>query len=289
MSRNDFGLDRLGAGEVTNFFSISPAAPLECLSARFRRHAYVPHTHDSFVVGTIVAGCETFLINGSRCYAGPGDLCLVDPGTVHDGRPAGDGYAYRITYPTIEYLLDVASDIAGRRSCGTPSFADPIVHDPELAQMLATAHRLAEERGDSLVADEILLQFFGQLLARHGHTAVSDAGVPGEVGPVTRAMDYLDAHFAEAIDLATLAGIAGIPRTRLIRAFGRATGLTPHAWLTDRRVRQARMLLAKGAPPAEVAVGCGFYDQSHLNRLFKARVGVAPGAFQAAHQRGRSH
>lgn len=286
MSRNDFGLDELGAGEVTNFFSVSPAAPLECLSARFRHHAYAPHTHDSFVVGTIVAGCETFLIDGNRYYAGPGDLCLIGPGVVHDGRPAGEGYAYRISYPTTDYLVDVASDAAGRRSPGTPSFPDPIVRDPELARILAAGHRLAEERGDSLQADEFLLQFFARLLSRHGHTTGPGAGVPGEAGPVSRAMDYLDAHFAETIDLITLAGIAGIPRTRLIRAFGRETGLTPHAWLTDRRVRQARVMLAKGAPPAAVAAACGFYDQSHLNRVFKARIGVAPGAFQAGHQRG---
>lgn len=289
MSRNDFGLDELAPGEVANFFSVSPAAPLECLSARFRRHAYAPHTHDSFVVGTIISGCETFMINGSRCYAGPGDLCLVSPGVVHDGRPAADGYAYRITYPTTDYLLDVTSDAAGRRLPGTPSFPDPIVHDPELARVLAAGHHLAEERGDSLEADEFLLEFFVRLLSRHGRTTGPGAAAPGESGPVSRAMDYLDAHFAEMVDLITLAGIAGIPRTRLIRAFNRQVGLTPHAWLTDRRVRHARVMLATGAPPAAVAAACGFYDQSHLNRAFKARVGVAPGAFQAGHRRGRTH
>ena len=289
MSRNGFGLDELGAGEATNFFRVSSVAPLECLAARFRRHSYAPHTHDSFVVGTIIAGCETFLIGGSRYYAGPGDLCLIGPGVVHDGQPADEGYAYRISYPTIDYLLDVASDAAGRRSPGTPSFPEPIVHDPELARTLAAGHRLAEQRGDSLEADQFLLQFFVRLLTRYGDASGPSAEAPGEAGPVSRAMDYLDAHFAEMTDLVTLAGIAGIPRTRLIRAFGRETGLTPHAWLTDRRVRKARMMLAKGAPPAEVAAACGFYDQSHLNRAFKARIGVAPGAFQAGHQRGCAH
>jgi AraC-like DNA-binding protein len=286
MSGNGFGLDQLGAGEAANFFSVSTATPLECLSARFRQHAYAPHTHDSFVVGTIVAGCETFMIGGSRYYAGPGDLCLIGPGIVHDGRPAGDGYAYRISYPTSGYLLEVASDAAERRSSGTPFFPDPIVHDPELAQMLATAHGLAEQRGGSLEADELLLQFFVRLLSRHGRAVGRAAAMPGEPGPVARAMDYLEAHFAETIDLVTLAGVAGIPRTRLIRAFDRRTGLTPHAWQIDRRVRHARAMLANGAPPAAVAAACGFYDQSHLNRVFKARIGVAPGAFQAGHQRG---
>ena len=289
MSRNDFGLDQLGAGEATNFFSVSPAAPLECLSARFRSHSYVPHTHDSFVVGTIIAGCETFLIDGSRYYAGPGDLCLIAPGVVHDGRPADDGYAYRISYPTADYLLAAFADATDRRWVGTPHFAEPIVRDPELARMFAEAHRLAETRGGSLETDELFLQFFLRLLARHGRVTGMETGLPREPAPLSRAIDYLDSHFADSIDLVMLAAVAGIPRTRLIRAFGRETGLTPHAWLTDRRVREARVMLSGGAPPAEVAAACGFYDQSHLNRLFKARVGVAPGAFQAAHQRGSAH
>ena len=289
MSRNDFGLHALGAGEAAHFFSISPATPLECLSARFRRHAYAPHTHDSFVVGTIVAGCETFMIGGSRHYAGPGDLCLIAPGVVHDGQPAGDGYAYRISYPTVDYLLDVAADAAGRRRPGTPSFPAPIVRDPELARMLVAGHGLAERHGNSLEADELLLRFFGRLLSRYGDTAGPVAAAPGETGPVARALDYLDAHFADAIDLVTLAGVAGIPRTRLIRAFDRQTGLTPHSWLTDRRVRHARVMLSRGTAPAAVAAACGFYDQSHLNRAFKARIGVAPGAFQAGHRHNRTH
>ena len=48
-------------------------------------------------------------------------------------------------------------------------------------------------------------------------------------------------------------------------------------------------MLANGVPPAEVAAACGFYDQSHLNRVFKARVGVAPGAFQVGYQRDGTH
>ena len=132
-----------------------------------------------------------------------------------------------------------------------------------------------------------LLRSFQQLLLRHGDAdgqirAKLEGGPPREDGPVARALSYLDAYFAQATDLATLARVAGVPRTRLIRAFRQATGLTPHAWLTDRRIRAARHMLGTGRAPADVAVACGLYDQSHLNRLFKARFGVSPGAFQAA-------
>lgn len=272
------GIGALGAGETARFFIAPGAEPLECLAARFRRHAYAPHTHDTYVVGTIVQGCETFLIGGSRYYAGPGDLCLIDPGVVHDGAPAEESFAYRIAYPSIGYLQGTAEDAA----VDTPRFADPIVRDSELATEFATAHRVAES-GDALDRDERLLAVFAKLLRRHGSArARRDDTRRREHGPVARALQYLDAHYADAVDLATLATVAGVPRVRLLRAMKRATGMTPHAWLMDRRVRAARQMLGQGEAPAEVAASCGFCDQSHLNRVFKARIGVAPGAYRAA-------
>jgi AraC-like DNA-binding protein len=50
----------------------------------------------------------------------------------------------------------------------------------------------------------------------------------------------------------------------------------------DRRFRAASRLLERGDAPGEVAAACGFFDQSHLNRVFKARMGVTPGVYRAA-------
>lgn len=280
-------LNPLRREESACFFSVDQFQTLECLSARFVDHVYMPHTHDSFVVGTIVDGCETFLIGGVRYFAGPGDLCLIDPGIVHDGEPAGEGYAYRISYPSIEGLNDVAADVLERPVTGTLHFPEPIVSDNALASTFAAIHQFAEGGGSALETGERLLSFFIMLLARHSADGAPfnhaiEQPAANEVGPVVRALDYLDAHFADPIDLATLAQVAGIPRTRLIRTMRRRTGLTPYAWLTDRRIRAARTMLTDGQPPADVAVACGFYDQSHLTRAFKARIGVPPGAFRAS-------
>jgi AraC-like DNA-binding protein len=103
-----------------------------------------------------------------------------------------------------------------------------------------------------------------------------------ERGPVAHARAYLDARFSEDVDLLDLVRIAGLSRTHLIRAFRRETGLTPHAYLLDRRFRAASRALGRGEAPAAVALRCGFCDQSHLNRVFKARMGVTPGAYRAA-------
>jgi AraC-like DNA-binding protein len=66
----------------------------------------------------------------------------------------------------------------------------------------------------------------------------------------------------------------------LLRAFRAETGLPPHAYLNQLRVREARALLDRGVAPAEAAARTGFADQAHLTRHFKRVVGVPPGAFQ---------
>jgi AraC-like DNA-binding protein len=270
----------LEAGDSALYWRAPRYGGLECLAARFVTHKYAPHTHDTYVVGAIVAGCETFVVRGERCFAVPGEVCFVHPGEVHDGEPHGDGYAYRMSYPTVALMRDIAAELTGREDTGTPWFPETVVHDPEGAARFVAAH-MALAHTDALYGDERFVSTMALLLSRHARLG-DPAPIGRERGPVRRAQEYLDAHYADNVDLPTLAGVAGVSRFHLIRAFRKETGLTPHAWLADRRVRAARGLLASGRTPGEAAADCGFADQSHLTRAFKARVGVTPGRFRSA-------
>jgi AraC-like DNA-binding protein len=86
--------------------------------------------------------------------------------------------------------------------------------------------------------------------------------------------------------LEELALVTGVGPFALMRAFRAETGLPPHAYLNQLRVRQARELLDRGVPPAEAAAEAGFADQAHLTRHFKRAVGVPPGAYQRARRDG---
>lgn len=271
--------DTLGPGENAQFWRCARHDGLECLAARFSNHRYALHTHDTYVVGAILEGCETFLLNGVRLYARAGDLCFVHPGDVHDGEPYQAGYVYRMSYPSVDLLGEIASEVADRPLTGIPAFREPLVHDPEGARAFVLAHRMLGE-GQRLAGDEMLIRTLATFLSRYADIGAIALG--RETGPVRRARDYLEAHLAEDVDLLSLARIAGLSRFQLIRAFRRQTGLTPFAWLADRRVREAQGLLAAGMSPGETAAACGFSDQSHLTRAFKARVGVTPGRFRAA-------
>ena len=62
----------------------------------------------------------------------------------------------------------------------------------------------------------------------------------------------------------------------------RATGMSPHAYQRQARVRRACALIRLGQPLADVAAAAGFADQAHLTRVFRRVVGVTPGVYAEA-------
>ncbi len=98
--------------------------------------------------------------------------------------------------------------------------------------------------------------------------------------PVRRARRLVDDFYMQDLTLDQLAATAGLSRFYFLRAFRREVGVTPHAYLTGRRIAAARALLGGDQPLSEVALACGFYDQSHFTRAFKGATGVTPGQYR---------
>lgn len=81
--------------------------------------------------------------------------------------------------------------------------------------------------------------------------------------------------------VAELADCCGLSRSYFTRAFKASMGLSPHRWLVHERVRRAGELLERTDDSiAQIALCCGFCDQSHLTRIFHAMVGTSPGAWR---------
>jgi transcriptional regulator GlxA family with amidase domain len=67
------------------------------------------------------------------------------------------------------------------------------------------------------------------------------------------------------------------------RAFHRTMGAAPHNWLLTYRIEVAKEKLRDGRLSLpDVALACGFADQSHLTRVFTRIVGASPGAWRRA-------
>jgi AraC family transcriptional regulator len=98
---------------------------------------------------------------------------------------------------------------------------------------------------------------------------------------VRRATEFLNAHLAEDIDLQQVAEECELSVSHFARAFKVTFGKPPYQWLIKRRIDKAQDLMARSRQSlAEIALQCGFTDQSGLNRSFKRIHGVTPGMWR---------
>src|SRR5690349_13863238 len=83
-------------GESIHFWQTAPLAGVELLSARYIEQRFVPHVHDGFVIGIIMAGAQRYRYRGAEHLAGSGTLVLINPDELHTGhKGTEDGWLYR--------------------------------------------------------------------------------------------------------------------------------------------------------------------------------------------------
>jgi len=270
------------AAETARYWQHAAVPGVDLLRARFVTHRYSRHAHETYTLGLIEAGMEEFEYGGTLQRAGAGGVALLNPEVVHTGQAGGpDGWAYRVLYPAVDVVSGVAADLGW--AGGLPFFPDPVVYDERSGRLLRAAH-IAAEHGDRLASSTLLRTALAGLLRAHARS-VPQPGRPPVArrrapAAVAETRDLLAVRLADPPSLDDLAEAAGMSPFALLRAFRGETGLPPHAYLNQLRVRHARRLLDDGLAPAVVAAEAGFADQAHLTRHFKRVMGVPPGAYQ---------
>lgn len=257
------------------------ATGIESVRAHFVGHAYDPHFHDSFLVGVTEQGVQQFNCRRVRHQSTPGQVFLLEPGELHDGHaPTADGFTYSMLYLDPQWLeRELRAVFEQVPQHALPGFADTLCQDPLLAG--ATLRAFQALHGQELrivrqtASDELLAALTCHLQWRKRLH-------PDPRLPLTaqRAREYLHAHAHQDIGLDELAVVCGTDRYRLTRAFKAAYGIAPHAYLIQLRLSQARILLARGHTPVDVASRLGFADQSHLGRWFRRAYRLTPADYR---------
>lgn len=101
---------------------------------------------------------------------------------------------------------------------------------------------------------------------------------------LSAAVAWLEADLARPFDLAALAAAAGVSPAQLERDFRAAFGMPPRRFQHKLRIDRACAALAGPASVADIALACGFADQSAFTRRFHAIAGCAPGTWRRRHR-----
>ena len=240
-----------------------------------RHVCYDKHSHAHFSIGAITGGHSHYLNQRSLQEVGPGSLVLMNPEEVHACNPIADRpWSYLMFYLDTDWLRGQQEE-AGLGSEFRP-FDMTASRDPLLYQGLQHLHHQLVEAPDPLAREVACHLFSRQLLARLTPARWDDR--PPQ--HLQRAAELMQDDSASPLSLSQLSAVAGLTPSHFVRAFSQHYGMTPHAYLLDRRIRHARTLLKQGQPLAEVALASGFADQAHFQRQFKRRVAATPGQYR---------
>lgn len=244
------------------------------------RHSFSRHTHEQYGIGVIHQGAQKSLSGRGMVEAGPGDMITVNPGEVHDGAPIGDaGRSWKMLYFDPSLIGAVTTDLQeqGERR---DEFPRPVIQDVRLAHQFERLFTAMTTTGipSTIRQEEALLILLAGVFDEPGNPQ----RLPAIPRAIRRARDLIDDQPARAVTLEDLSRESGLSRFQVVRAFARATGMTPHAYLVQRRIDLARRMIAGGSSLAEAAIASGFADQSHMTRTFIRKYGLSPGAYADA-------
>lgn len=275
-------------GNRVRYWRHPAVSGVDLMRARFHRHAFARHSHETFCVGVTEVGTENLGFGTGPDLVGPGGLILINPGEVHTGQAAAPGeWGYRALYPTVELISAIADEL--RIGGGAPAFRERIVYDRQSAAAFVAAHRAAED-GEALESSTLMHTALARLLHRYSGPPRRPTA-PAGGHQVAEASAVLRDRMLAPPTLDELAELVGTGKFALLRAFHAVHGLPPFTYLTQLRVRRVRGLLEAGVRPAEAAVAAGFADQAHMSRHFHRMVGIPPGAYrnQVQDSTGRGH
>ncbi len=160
---------------------------------------------------------------------------------------------------------------------------DPVLSELSPALVAALSDQIA---CGPLFADRLVTSMALHVAERYGGMGGRAVALPGRLAPwqERRARDMLAANLAKDVTLADIATECGLSVAHFSRAFKASVGTTPHAWLQGRRLDRSMELLTRAELSlAEIAIQCGFADQSHFTRAFSAVEQVSPGMWRRSH------
>lgn len=160
--------------------------------------------------------------------------------------------------------------------------------DGVLAQLSSTLHGLlGRERRpvDRMTADATRTGLAARLIGNYTVDRPAPSARTPSLEPkrLQRVLDLIEARLADDLSLEDLASQACLSPYHFSRLFHDATGLPPHRFLIQRRVREAQAMLSAGeASLAEIALDAGFGSQANFTRVFRKVTGVTPGQYRRA-------
>lgn len=240
------------------------------------------HWHAEYEIVFMRKGNMELSVNDVSYYLGEGDVLFIADGCLHGGSPAGNNCIYDCVVFGGEVLSRATSvpEIKGilchGRSVRTYMSSAEFPKISGAAKRLSDALLMTGGSAKELICLGALLEFFGNVI-QYGCCTDDFSETNRHIQKLKNVLSYMEEHYADKVTLGELALCAGLTPKYLCRAFFSLTGKTPMSYLNEYRIDCACEMLARtDKTMLDIAVSCGFSDQSYFVKWFKRLKGITP-------------
>lgn len=252
---------------------------------------FEPHWHTALEIIVPIENYYDIVINEKMYHINPGDIFIIPPGIIHEIIAPNYGIRYVFLMD-----IDLLTKIHGF-SAVSPVLSDPITLNKtaNTKSFEAVYNKLHQIRdlyfGDDKFSELKIHTLATSLLIDLAQNQLNDTRIfentrvykqKEYAQKFSHVLDYIDKHYAEEIDLDTIAERSGFSKFHFSRLFKQYTDMTFCDYLSYRRIKAAEELLSgPDLSITEVAIQSGFPSISTFNRIFKQKHGCTPTEYRA--------
>jgi AraC family transcriptional regulator len=226
-------------------------------------------------------------IQGDKSYTGlygKGDFSITPAKAPFFARWESDDRLLQIRI-TSRFIEQVAGEALAMNPDQLEVIPEFRTRDPQLEAiaMLLLTELKQENLGARLYIDSLANVLAVRLLRQcsdsKSHLSVYEGGLPQR--QLLQVSEYIHEHLNQDIKLADLAGLIGMSQFHFSHLFKQAIGTSPHQYLLQQRIEQAKLLLKQSDRSImDIALECGFNSHSHLSKTFRQLTGITPKAYR---------
>jgi len=242
---------------------------IEFLDAKLADCRFAPHIHNAFTVTVVEKGRLTLFYRTGSVTLHPGVLFIAGSQV-----PQGIDVSGQKDFCLYKSILMDEQCISEH----FPKFFKQYQNSVVLVSSLEDSHNFNKTIDEIAKASktglEPIFEESERIFNRMYKGKILEKTILSE--EIAKIKDFIDRNYLYSLDISHLSNIACFSYSHLIRKFKSEIGLSPHAYLIQKKIIEAKKLLIDGNPLVSVAHGLGFYDQSHFSNTFKRVLGVSP-------------